>query len=58
MTSRIVAGTSLAAALFMGVAFAADGLESGPQLGKNARPAPFNPLHCNGPDNGKKVCLV
>ncbi len=57
MTPRMVAGSALAATLFLGVALAAD-LESGPQVGKAARPAPFNPLHCNGPDNGKKVCLV
>jgi hypothetical protein len=57
MTPRIVAGSALAATLFLGVALAAD-IQSGPQEGQNARPAPFNPLHCNGPDNGKKVCLV
>lgn len=35
-----------------------DALKSGPQVGGNATPNPFNPLHANGPDAGKKVCLV
>jgi hypothetical protein len=58
MTRRIVAGASMAAALLVGAVLAAEGLESGPQVGQNGRPMPFNPLHTNGPDAGKKVCLV
>jgi hypothetical protein len=33
-----------------------EALKSGPVVGKNL--TPFNPLHCNGPDVGTKVCLV
>lgn len=32
-------------------------LKSGPEVGKTI-PGPFSPLHCNGPDKDKKVCLV
>ena len=56
--NRTVVGASLAVALLVGSAIAADVLTSGPQLGGNATPSPFNPLHANGPDAGKKVCLV
>jgi hypothetical protein len=52
----MVAGSSLAMMLLLGSAMAADDLKSGPQVGES--PKAFNPLHCNGPDNGKKVCLV
>jgi hypothetical protein len=43
-------------ALLIGSAFAADDIKSGPQVGQGL--TPFNPLHVNGPDTGKKVCLV
>ena len=56
MKHRIAVGASLAMALLVGGVLAAEGLESGPQPGK--RPTPFNPLHCNGPDEGTKLCLV
>jgi hypothetical protein len=46
-----------AAALLVGCAVAAEGtVKSGPQVGKSL--SPFLPLHCNGDDEGKKVCLV
>ena len=44
-------------ALLGGSVSAAEDLKSGPPAGKNI-PGPFNPLHANGPDEGKKVCLV
>ena len=56
MNYRFALGASLAAALLVGSAIAADSLKSGPQVGKNL--TPFNPLHCNGSSEGKKVCLV
>ena len=56
MKHRIAVGASLAMALLVGGVLAADGLKSGPQPG--SRPIPFNPLHCNGPDEGTKLCLV
>jgi hypothetical protein len=49
-------GLSLAMVLLSGSSFAADDLQSGPQVGKGC--VPFNPLHCNGPDVGQKLCLV
>ena len=55
---RTVVGASFAVALLVGSVMAADELISGPQTGGNATPSPFNPLHANGPDAGKKVCLV
>jgi hypothetical protein len=56
--NRTVVGASLAVALLVGGVIVAEGPVSGPQLGGNATPSPFNPLHANGPDAGKKVCLV
>lgn len=60
MHRYIAAGVTLAAALvlFTGGAPAADDLKSGPQIGENGRPKPFNPLNINGPTAGQKVCLV
>jgi len=52
------AGAFVLAALAVSGAVAGDALKSGPQLGKNATPSPFNPLHANGPDADQKVCLV
>ena len=43
--------------LFLAAAALAGDLKSGPPEGKSI-PGPFNPLHCNGPDSDKKVCLV
>jgi hypothetical protein len=56
MKHRIAVGASLAMALLVGGVLAAADLKSGPQPGD--RPTPFNPLHCNGPDEGTKLCLV
>jgi len=53
-----VGGALLGAALLAGSALAEGTVKSGPQEGKSATPMPFNPLHANGPDAGKKVCLV
>jgi hypothetical protein len=50
------AGLTLAAALLVGSAIAEEALKSGPQPGKVC--TPFNPLHMNGPDANKRVCLV
>jgi hypothetical protein len=49
-------GLALAAMLLAGGVLAADALKSGPQVGSGL--TPFNPLHCSGPDEGKKLCLV
>jgi len=57
MRIGLVAGSTLAVVALVGISLAADDLKSGPQVGKNI-PGPFNPLHANGPDEGKKVCLV
>jgi hypothetical protein len=57
MRHRIAVGATLAAALLVGGALAGEGLKSGPQVGSSKIPA-FNPLHVNGPDAGKKLCLV
>lgn len=48
---------SLTAALALAGGLYAEDLKSGPQVGSSKISA-FNPLHVNGPDNGKKVCLV
>ena len=50
-------GAACAAALFVSAALADTGLQSGPQTGKKIGGA-FNPLHCNGPKEGAKACLV
>ena len=57
MNRTIATGVSLAIALLASGGIAADDLKSGPQVGAT-NITPFNPLHCNGPDDGKKVCLV
>jgi hypothetical protein len=57
MNRRTALGATLAAALLAGGALAADALKSGPQVG-SSRITPFDPLHVNGPDAGKKLCLV
>ncbi len=57
MVHRITAGASLAIALLVGSAFAADDLKSGPQIGDKV-PGPFSPLNINGDDAGAKRCLV
>lgn len=57
MKSCIAMGAALAIALTTCSAFAEDtALKSGLQVGES--PFPFNPLHCNGKQAGKKTCLV
>jgi hypothetical protein len=56
MRVRLALGAPLAAALLVGSVLAADGLKSGPQVGKFL--APFNPLNVTGPDAGTKTCQV
>lgn len=56
MKVSLTLGSLLAASLLVSSA-AAEEVKSGPQPGK-AVPGPFNPLHANGPDEGKKLCLV
>jgi hypothetical protein len=55
MNRFIAVGATVA--LLVGGVLAADELKSGPQIGAT-NITPFNPLQCNGPDDGKKVCLV
>jgi hypothetical protein len=55
MNRFIAVGATVA--LLVGGALAADELKSGPQVGAT-NITPFNPLHCNGADTGKKLCLV
>jgi hypothetical protein len=52
----IAGGTFLA--LCVGTVIAADAIQSGPQVGENARPKPFFPLNINGASAGKKACQV
>lgn len=54
-TYRIV-GTSLAAALLAGVAFAAEAVQSGPRVDEQV-PGPFHPYNVTGKAAGKKNCL-
>jgi hypothetical protein len=57
MKHRIAAGASMALALLVGSAWAADAFQSGPQVG-DAVPSPFNPNNVTGQFAGKKQCLV
>ena len=58
MKHRFAMGAALAIALAAAGAFADESksLKSGLQVGES--PTPFNPLHCNGKQAGKKNCLV
>ena len=56
MKQCLAVGAFALAALVVSGQDATTGLKSGPQVGK--RVTPFNPLHCNGPDNGTNICLV
>ena len=57
MRRYLLLGVPLAAvALVVSSAVAGD-LKSGPQVGGIVK-LPFAPLHANGPDEGKKLCLV
>ena len=57
MKHRMIAGASLALALLVGSAWAAEDLKSGPQVGDGI-PKPFNPNNVTGKFAGKKQCLV
>jgi hypothetical protein len=57
MNRRVALGASLAVALLVGGALAAEGLKSGPQPGSK-KILPFNPLNVTGADAGKKTCQV
>jgi hypothetical protein len=57
MNRRVALGASLAVALLVGGALAAEGLKSGPQPGSKKIP-PFNPLNVTGKFAGTKQCLV
>jgi hypothetical protein len=57
MRNRMVAGASLALALLVSSAWAADALQSGPQVGEGI-PKPFQPENVTGKFAGKKQCLV
>jgi hypothetical protein len=57
MKSCMALGASLALALLVGSAWAADAPQSGPQVG-DAVPNPFNTLNVTGKFAGKKQCLV
>jgi hypothetical protein len=46
----------LSGAIVAATALAGD-VKSGPEVGKTI-PGPFTPLHCNGPTEDQKVCLV
>lgn len=56
MNRRIAVGVSMAAALLVGSALAADALKSGPQVGDSL--SPFEPLNCTGRFADQKRCLV
>ena len=56
MRHRIAVGGSLAVALLVGSALAAEALKSGPQAGDQL--TPFEPRHVTGPDVNTKRCLV
>jgi hypothetical protein len=57
MSYRIAVGASLAAVVLASGIMAEGTVKSGPQVGDKVV-VPFNPLHCNGPDKDKKLCLV
>ncbi len=57
MKYRILVGALALAALVVTGGSADEPLKSGLQVGsKNI--TPFNPLHCSGPGEGTKACLV
>jgi len=57
MRTRKALGVALATLLLAGGMVVAADLKSGPQPGSRKIP-PFNPTHCNGPQEGTKACLV
>lgn len=50
-------GASLAVALLASSPAVAEDLKSGPQKA-SIKVRAFNPLHCSGPNEGEKKCLV
>jgi hypothetical protein len=56
MRTRIMGALAVAALVIAGAAADSD-LKSGPQPGSKEI-YPFNPLHCSGPGEGGKNCLV
>ena len=57
MRYRMVTGALSLAALLVTSVLADEALKSGLQVG-STKITPFNPLHCNGPTEGQKLCLV
>jgi hypothetical protein len=57
MNRIVMLSSALAVTLLCGGAAVAEEIKSGPQVGSSKIPA-FSPLHVNGPDTDKKVCLV
>jgi hypothetical protein len=55
---RVTVGAFALAMLVSTGVMAGDGLKSGPQVGQKGAIVPFNPLHCSGPGEGGKACLV
>jgi len=53
----MVMGAFAVAALVATGVFAAEALESGPQVGKDI-PGPFHPLNITGASAGQKNCLI
>src|SRR5476651_2005302 len=52
----MIRSAAVALVLFVGSAFAAEPVKSGPQVGEKV-PGPFHPLNINGSMAGKKHCL-
>ncbi len=57
MRHKICLGSMALAVLLVSTVQAADDFKSGPQK-VSMKIAPFNPLHCSGPGEGTKACLV
>jgi hypothetical protein len=57
MKYRYSLGGSLVMALLVGSVLAADGPQSGPQVGQSI-PGPFHPLNVTGPGAGRKLCQI
>jgi hypothetical protein len=57
MRHTYVVGSALAVALLVSSSYAADDLKSGKQK-SSMKIVAFNPLHCSGPGEGTKACLV
>src|SRR5947209_20012302 len=52
----MIRSAAVALVLFVGSAFGAEPVKSGPQVGEKV-PGPFHPLNINGEMAGKKHCL-